>query len=237
MATLPGIGQIREAGAITVAEFDTYLPLLSLPRVFGTTPATIPATVPYIDIAALRRRKDLTALPNLSLSARPRVGVVWAGSPTYRNDRQRSCSLQDFAPVFETGRDRILQSAERRPSQGADAATAELPRRRPGALAARFWGHSAARRSARPGYFGGHGSGASCRCNGQTGVGAAKSFTRLALGARVGADAVVSDHAPVSADPGWRLGIRDAPCSRKFGGMARPNTLKTSRAEPVAAMV
>ena len=59
MATLPGIGQIREAGAITVAEFDTYLPLLSLPRVFGTTPATIPATVPYIDIAMLRRRKDL----------------------------------------------------------------------------------------------------------------------------------------------------------------------------------
>jgi ADP-heptose:LPS heptosyltransferase len=28
--------------------------------------------------------------------------VVWAGSPTYRNDRQRSCHLQDFAPVFKT---------------------------------------------------------------------------------------------------------------------------------------
>ena len=65
MATLPGIAQMRDAGEITVAEFDTYLPLLSLPRVFGTTPATIPATVPYIDVAALRRRKDATGLPHL----------------------------------------------------------------------------------------------------------------------------------------------------------------------------
>ena len=102
LATLPGIAQIRDAGAMTVAEFDTYLPLLSLPRVFGTTRATIPAAVPYFDVAALRRRKDATALPPLAPSAGPRVGLVWAGSPTYTHDRQRSCTLQDFAPVLQT---------------------------------------------------------------------------------------------------------------------------------------
>jgi uncharacterized protein (TIGR03032 family) len=102
LATLPGIAQIRNAGAITVAEFDTYLPLLSLPRVFGTTRATIPATVPYVDVAALRRRKDATALPHLEPSACPRVGLVWAGSPTYKHDRQRSCALQDFTAVLQT---------------------------------------------------------------------------------------------------------------------------------------
>jgi hypothetical protein len=26
---------------------------------------------------------------------------VWAGSPTYRHDRQRSCTLQDVAPVLQ----------------------------------------------------------------------------------------------------------------------------------------
>jgi uncharacterized protein (TIGR03032 family) len=101
-ATLPGIAQIRDAGTITVAEFDTYLPLLSLPRVFGTTPATIPAVVPYLDVAALRRRKDLSALPHLVPSSWPRVGLVWAGSPTYKHDRQRSCALQGFTPVLQT---------------------------------------------------------------------------------------------------------------------------------------
>ena len=43
-ATIPGIGQIREPGQIGVAEFDTYLPLMSLPHVFKTTLDTIPAT-------------------------------------------------------------------------------------------------------------------------------------------------------------------------------------------------
>jgi hypothetical protein len=93
LATLPGIAQIRAAGAMTVAEVDTYLPLRSLPRVFGTTQATIPATVPYFDVATLCRRKDLRALLHLVPSGRPRVGLVWAGSPTYKHDRQRSCTL------------------------------------------------------------------------------------------------------------------------------------------------
>ena len=46
-ATVPGITAVREAGHINVADFDTYLPLLSLPQVFGTTLATVPAPVPY----------------------------------------------------------------------------------------------------------------------------------------------------------------------------------------------
>jgi hypothetical protein len=57
------------------------------------------SNVPYIDVAALRRRKDLSALPPLAPVAQPRVGLVWAGSPTYPHDRQRSCALRDFAPV------------------------------------------------------------------------------------------------------------------------------------------
>jgi hypothetical protein len=61
-AAIPGISQIRELGQIGVAEFDTYLPLMSLPHVFKTTLDTIPANVPYLDAAALRRRKENPSL-------------------------------------------------------------------------------------------------------------------------------------------------------------------------------
>jgi hypothetical protein len=92
-AALPGIAQLREAGRIRVHEFDTYLPLLSVPHVLGTTLATLPAAVPYLDGAAVRRRKPAGALPLLRPTPHPTVGIVWAGSPTHRQDRHRSCAL------------------------------------------------------------------------------------------------------------------------------------------------
>ena len=99
-ATLPGVAQLRESGTFSVSEFDTYLPLLSLPQVWGTTLATIPATVPYVDVVAIRRRKELNALPPLASAGELRVGIVWAGSPTHRDDRQRSCALYAFVPFL-----------------------------------------------------------------------------------------------------------------------------------------
>ncbi len=100
-ATLRGVAEVREAGAINVSEFDTYLPLLSLPRVFGATLENIPASMPYIDVDAIRRRKGWDAVPTLPSSAR-KIGIVWAGSPTHRNDRNRSCALKEFLPILQT---------------------------------------------------------------------------------------------------------------------------------------
>lgn len=100
-ASLPGIAELREAGTVKVGEFDVWLPLMSLPRVFGTTLTTIPESTPYIAIEAIQRRKPVDALPTLT-SSRLKVGIVWAGSPTHRNDRHRSCRLQDFLPVLGT---------------------------------------------------------------------------------------------------------------------------------------
>ncbi len=98
-ATIPGIGQIREPGQMSVAEFDTYLPLTSLPHVFDTTLDTIPATVPYIDTAALRRRKENTSLL-LPKSEYPKVGIVWSNNSDHRRDRHRDCPLQEFLPIL-----------------------------------------------------------------------------------------------------------------------------------------
>ena len=98
-ATIPGIAEIREPGTLQVAEFDTVLPLLSLPQVLATTLETIPTAVPYFDLAILGRRKG-KAVPVLPHAGRLKVGLVWAGSPTYRNDRQRSCDLATFLPLI-----------------------------------------------------------------------------------------------------------------------------------------
>jgi uncharacterized protein (TIGR03032 family) len=101
LATAPGIQELREAGEIGVHEFDRYLPLMSLPRVLGVTPATIPARVPYLDVEALRRRKEMAVVPPPT-DGRRRVGLVWQGSPTHRDDQRRSCRLQAWLPFLRT---------------------------------------------------------------------------------------------------------------------------------------
>ncbi|MGQ0593855.1 MAG: TIGR03032 family protein [Gammaproteobacteria bacterium] len=96
-STIRGIAELREAGTLQVSEFDTYCPLLSLPQVFGTTVETIPRTVPYLDIATLRRRKTPSILP---AGTRPKIGIAWAGSPTYQNDRHRSIAVSELLPIL-----------------------------------------------------------------------------------------------------------------------------------------
>lgn len=75
---------------------DLHCPLMSLPRAFGTALDSIPAALPYLradpeDAAAWRER--LAGPPGL------RVGLVWAGNPNHRNDRNRSLPPDRLAPL------------------------------------------------------------------------------------------------------------------------------------------
>ncbi len=70
-----------------VPEHAVQCPLLSLPRALGTTLETIPGTTPYLraePAAAAAWRDRLGRLDGL------RVGLVWAGNPTYSYDQLRS---------------------------------------------------------------------------------------------------------------------------------------------------
>jgi hypothetical protein len=81
--------------------FAAYCPLSGLPRLHGTRTDTIPPALPIpIDPAraALWRTKFDIAIP----AGLRRVGLVWAGRPTHRNDRNRSMSLAALAsPLAE----------------------------------------------------------------------------------------------------------------------------------------
>lgn len=78
-------------------EFDVHCPLMSLPRLFGTTLQTIPAPVPYLSADG-----SMSDLWKRRLSAQPpglKVGLSWAGRPTHLNDRNRSLALSTLAPL------------------------------------------------------------------------------------------------------------------------------------------
>ncbi len=75
---------------------DVRAPLLSLPRLLGTTVQSVPDNVPYLTVPPHRVatwRARLAALDGL------RIGIVWQGKPSYSADRQRSFPLQRFGPL------------------------------------------------------------------------------------------------------------------------------------------
>ena len=92
--SMPESVQILSRGE-TLPQFDRHCPLLSLPRLFGTTLETIPADVPYLapeptEIVAWQSR--LAALPGR------RVGLVWRGNQAFADAKRK----RDMDPAFLT---------------------------------------------------------------------------------------------------------------------------------------
>ena len=102
----PIVGQLAPGAHVAVRWEDcppyvAFCPFSGLPRLAGTTLATIPRAVPYLTadpalIASWRARLD-SALPP---GAR-RIAIAWAGRPTHNNDRNRSVHLKQLAPLGE----------------------------------------------------------------------------------------------------------------------------------------
>ena len=73
---------------------DWSCSLVDVPAIWGAGVDSIPGDCPYLPAR--------TRQPPLLPPARGfRVGIVWAGRPTNDLDRQRSCRLDDFAPLVE----------------------------------------------------------------------------------------------------------------------------------------
>ena len=75
---------------------DSYAMLLSLPRIFGTSFDTLPATVPYLHARFNSRQSQV---PSKDPEGR-RIGLVWAGNPSHPNDANRSAPLAALAPLL-----------------------------------------------------------------------------------------------------------------------------------------
>jgi tetratricopeptide (TPR) repeat protein len=82
-------------------KFDCHCPLLSLPAVFKTRLDTIPSEVPYLKSPAESAAKWRDLLD--STAGNLRVGLVWAGNPKRKLDRQRSLRLEQLSSLAISG--------------------------------------------------------------------------------------------------------------------------------------
>ena len=95
LSNFPGIDRLVAQGE-PVPPFDCYLPLLSLPKVFGTTLESVPASIPYLrpDPYLLEQwGRELASFRSF------KVGIAWKGSPKNRMDSVRSIPLAAFEPL------------------------------------------------------------------------------------------------------------------------------------------
>jgi tetratricopeptide (TPR) repeat protein len=95
-APITDIGEVISRGDPLPA-FDTHCPLLSLPLVFGTTLENIPARIPYISVNPILMQKWHNKIHYDSSELK--VGLVWAGSPRYKENRNRSFSLELYSSL------------------------------------------------------------------------------------------------------------------------------------------
>src|SRR5271154_2706759 len=98
-------------------------PLLTLPLVFGTTLENIPNIVPYLHADAQDAKRWQQRLDDYSPGLKVgKVGLVWAGNPAHKNDRNRSMKLTSLAPLGQVPGVRFFSL-----QKGAAAAQAKTP--------------------------------------------------------------------------------------------------------------
>ena len=76
--------------------FDAYVPLMSLPGIFGTSLASVPAKVPYL-FADPALAANWVNEPGSSTAFK--IGISWKGNPKNRMERRRSFPLAWFIPL------------------------------------------------------------------------------------------------------------------------------------------
>lgn len=88
---------------------DYHAPLMSLPSILGTTLESLPGRYPYLspDDRSVELWRPVfedaiaAAYPGESGSQPFRVGIVWQGNPSHRNDLRRSFPLELFRTIAE----------------------------------------------------------------------------------------------------------------------------------------
>jgi tetratricopeptide (TPR) repeat protein len=103
LRSAPGVDAVVARGAAT-PKVDFEAPILSLPQFFGTTLATIPSRIPYLSPPS-EAPADLSYFDS---ETDTKIGLVWAGRPSHRNDRNRSCTLSEFLPLGQIAGTRLF---------------------------------------------------------------------------------------------------------------------------------
>lgn len=103
MRSAPGVDQVVARGAV-LPKADFEAPILSLPHLFATTLDTIPARFPYLGPPP----EVSMGLGDFDSETDTNIGIVWAGRPSHKNDRNRSCPLSQFQPLGQIAEVRLF---------------------------------------------------------------------------------------------------------------------------------
>lgn len=82
------VDEVRLAGNLPADLFDVYCPIMSLPGALKIDLGNLPRHTPYLNIA------KQVVVPELVDNGRPKIGLVWAGSPTQQINHHRSCPIE-----------------------------------------------------------------------------------------------------------------------------------------------
>ena len=104
-AVRAGLVKVTPLGA-PLPEFDCECPLMSLPAIFRTTIETVPWPGAYLEADPALVAEKWIQFSSLwrqdSPYAMRRIGLAWAGNPSYKADRQRSVKLSTLLPLLRT---------------------------------------------------------------------------------------------------------------------------------------
>ena len=112
---LDGIAELVITGSILPA-FDYHCPLLSLPLAFKTNLINIPTAHAYLQTD---RNKVTDWASRLGDKTAKRVGLVWRGSTTHKNDHNRSIILSQLLPYLPDNYEYVSLQKELRENDNA----------------------------------------------------------------------------------------------------------------------
>ncbi len=92
---MPYVDEVRLPGSLPSDLFDVYCPIMSLAGVLQITLDNLDTSTPYISTP-----KEVV-VPTLPDNGRPKVGLVWAGSPTQQINHHRSCPIDKMMAITE----------------------------------------------------------------------------------------------------------------------------------------
>lgn len=84
---------------ISKIDYDFYIHIMDLPRVFNMNFSNIPCNIPYLKANPEKARRFAEKFKENKF----KVGLVWAGNPKQDNDKNRSFTFKELKPLTEIG--------------------------------------------------------------------------------------------------------------------------------------
>jgi tetratricopeptide (TPR) repeat protein len=121
LAGLPGVAECVTVGTQPLPAFDLHCAIGSLPMAFGTRLDTIPPLTSCLPAVREERVRawNRRLQEHEATGRKLRVGLVWFGNPSHKNDHYRSIPLPMFSRLLDAGASFVSLQKNPRPEDQA----------------------------------------------------------------------------------------------------------------------